>query len=72
MANNQNTQRETPPPPTINMRPGGGRPGPRLTEKPKNTKKTLGRLLSYIGKSRVFKLGIKGIFYNSSLKIVIA
>ena len=52
MANNQNTQRETPPPPTINMRPGGGRPGPRLTEKPKNTKKTLGRLFSYIGKSR--------------------
>lgn len=34
------------------MRPGGGRPGPRLTEKPKNTKKTLKRLLSYIGKSR--------------------
>ena len=46
-----NERREMTPPP-INMRPGGGRPGPRMTEKPKNTKKTLGRLLSYIGKSR--------------------
>ena len=35
-------------------RPGmGGRRGPMTVEKPKNMKKTVGRLLSYIGKSKI-------------------
>ena len=35
-------------------RPGmGGRRGPMVAEKPKNLKKTVGRLLSYIGKSKI-------------------
>jgi ATP-binding cassette subfamily B protein len=35
-------------------RPGmGGRRGPMVVEKPKNMKKTVGRLLAYIGKSKI-------------------
>ena len=35
-------------------RPGmGGRRGPMVVEKPKNLKKTVGRLLAYIGKSKI-------------------
>ena len=35
-------------------RPGmGGRRGPMTVEKPKNMKKTIGRLLAYIGKSKI-------------------
>ncbi|MBR5187829.1 MAG: ABC transporter ATP-binding protein, partial [Clostridia bacterium] len=36
--------------------PMGGRRGPMTVEKPKNIKKTAGRLLSYIGKSKVLLL----------------
>ncbi|MBQ7309131.1 MAG: ABC transporter ATP-binding protein [Clostridia bacterium] len=36
--------------------PGGRRRGPMVVEKPKNLKKTAGRLLSYIGKSKTLLL----------------
>ncbi|MBQ8497707.1 MAG: ABC transporter ATP-binding protein [Clostridia bacterium] len=36
--------------------PGGRRRGPMVVEKPKNLKKTAGRLLSYIGKSKLLLL----------------
>ena len=36
--------------------PGGRRRGPMVVEKPKNLKKTAGRLLSYIGKSKALLL----------------
>ncbi len=39
--------------PTIDLRPGGGRRGPAMVaEKPKNLRKTVKRLLTYIGKKR--------------------
>ena len=69
MANN--ARNETAPPP-INMRPGGGRPGPRITEKPKNTKKTLGRLLSYIGKSRRLLFFLLTVMLVSTLFSLVA
>ncbi|MBQ9747425.1 MAG: ABC transporter ATP-binding protein [Clostridia bacterium] len=39
--------------PQLDMRPGGGRRGPAMVaEKPKNLRKTVARLLTYIGKKR--------------------
>ena len=56
MNNNQNKQAQGGQggPGMMPGRPGmGGRRGPMTVEKPKNMKKTVGRLLSYIGKSKI-------------------
>ncbi len=53
-----NNQKSNPPSMPMGRGPGGGRPGGPMgarvnKEKPKNVKKTLGRLLKYIGKSKM-------------------
>lgn len=57
----QKMQRSAPPP-SIELRPGRGPGGPmgaRLrAEKPKNAKKTVARLLSYIGRNRILLLSL--------------
>lgn len=56
MNNNQNKQAQGGQggPGMMPGRPGmGGRRGPMTVEKPKNMKKTVGRLLAYIGKSKI-------------------
>ena len=54
-------------PPQVEMRPGGPRPGPRVTEKPKNAKKTLLRLASYIGKSKKTLVALLSVMLIATL-----
>ena len=60
MNNNQNRPNQGGPGGPGGMMPGrpgmGGRRGPMVVEKPKNMKKTVGRLLSYIGKNKLLLL----------------
>ena len=60
MNNNQNRPNQGGPGGPGGMMPGrpgmGGRRGPMVVEKPKNMKKTVGRLLSYIGRNKLLLL----------------
>jgi len=59
-------KREQAPQQTVQMRPGGRGPGgpgrgPAMREKPKDGKKTLKRLLSYIGSSKYLLIGLLAV-----------
>jgi len=57
--NNQVQKRSAAPMPSFDMRPGRGSPSSRANvQKPKNMKKTVGRLLRYIGRSRYVLLSL--------------
>ena len=66
--------------PTVNLRPGGRGPGGpggphgmgMPTEKPKNVRATLGRILFYIGKNRAMLIGMLAVMLLATLLNIVA